>query len=930
MAEKNPWPWRKKSSDRINVVVVEKEDSISKRNDEEIHKLLLEKTELERDVEDLSDRLSAAIAECDAKDELATRHAKTAQEALTGWEKAETRAMSLKQELNKAVQDRLSSEERASKLDAALKECMQQLHFVREQQEHRIHDALTRALQDFDNARLVLEEKLGESSKKIAKLGMENDQLSRVLLQKEQLIEQLKQQVMKADNDTSAFLDRLESMERDNNSLKYEVRLLEKELDIRNEEREVAQKTAEAAHKQHLENVRKIARLESECQRLRVLVKKRLPGPAALAKMKNEVEMLERIPSDNRRRRQNGNPSNLRPEYAGEPNPQDPNRKINLLIAKLCLLEEENNALRESLQRKTDELQGSRNLYAQATARLFQAESRLEGTSPKCQNFKGLTQHNNVSCQQSSTTISDDIRSDAESWASALVTELEHFRDGKPRGGSSSCRSNAASEASLMDDFVEMEKMALVFVDNPAGDSVHATFITKLDGSSSGSTEKASNNTTESTKERKTSSQHRSSESMTASCRLPETPTSLEDLETASGNVGHTFQAKTSELDTVLQGFLHTCDDLFKGKVHYRTFVQELTSTLEWIINQCLPLKDLSSLKDASRKLLDWVEKQESALEHRVEHEKNIEITEEESAHTLDDPIHESNTSSHHPHKAETNADTSQAEAEGLEPDKVKIEDQTEYHSIETEASESQLSTAVVGLDETHAKLSSLEEEAEVQSEICEVLQGRCHELQFQLESVTNMKDDKKLGNEDEKQLRTDQEILSASERLAQCQETILNLGKQLKAFASPNDAMLFDKMSSNPTSKAPTTEPTQQHKKKDRRSSLLDKMLADNDDDDAGAEGDQFESPKSKVIECDSDAHRTPTVQNGSKESGSELTRYKEVNDSNNRMQQFINSPGVSLAIVPSKQKNEGFFKKLLWKRKKGNSKKPPFPFPS
>ena len=38
-------------------------------------------------------------------------------------------------------------------------------------------------------------------------------------------------------------------------------------------------------------------------------------------------------------------------------------------------------------------------------------------------------------------------------------------------------------------------------------------------------------------------------------------------------------------------------------------------------------------------------------------------------------------------------------------------------------------------------------------------------------------------------------EISTASEKLIECRETILNLGKQLKALASPKDAILFDQV---------------------------------------------------------------------------------------------------------------------------------------
>lgn len=85
-------------------------------------------------------------------------------------------------------------------------------------------------------------------------------------------------------------------------------------------------------------------------------------------------------------------------------------------------------------------------------------------------------------------------------------------------------------------------------------------------------------------------------------------------------------------------------------------------------------------------------------------------------------------------------------------------------------------------------------------------------------------------------------EITAASEKLAECQETILNLGKQLKAMAAPKDASLFDSvvvttqfntMTNNaaPTmTTAANADPSPTHPKviKVKNRSLLDQMLAD------------------------------------------------------------------------------------------------------
>jgi hypothetical protein len=67
-------------------------------------------------------------------------------------------------------------------------------------------------------------------------------------------------------------------MEKENSSLKYDLHVLKKELEIRSQEREIERKAADNADKQQLESVKKIAKLEEECNRLRVLIRKKLPG----------------------------------------------------------------------------------------------------------------------------------------------------------------------------------------------------------------------------------------------------------------------------------------------------------------------------------------------------------------------------------------------------------------------------------------------------------------------------------------------------------------------------------------------------------------------------------------------------------------------------------------------------------------------------
>lgn len=376
---------------------------------------------------------------------------------ITGWEKTKTEVASLKKKLEEALDEKHRSEERSSHTDAGLKECMQQLRFVREEQERRMHDALTKASQEYERRLIVIKTELAGTGKRLAEVEGENNQLSKALLAKNKTVEDLNKERDRIEVDFNALVSSLESKEKENVSLRYEVRVLEKELELRNEEREFSRRTAEASHKLHLENVKKVAKLESECQRLRVLVRKRLPGPAALSKMRNEVEMLGR-------RRVNGS-ANC---------PMIDSERINNLTEQLCLLEEENKTLREALNKKVNELQFSRNMYSRTASRLLEFESHVEESSKGT--YIEPRRRSNVSCEVSIASLpefdSDDKVSCADSWASALHSELDNFKN-KKQIGSSLVGTPKASEMKLMDDFAEMEKLAMVAstIDNRPGSS---------------------------------------------------------------------------------------------------------------------------------------------------------------------------------------------------------------------------------------------------------------------------------------------------------------------------------------------------------------------------------------------------------------------------------------------------------------------------
>ncbi|XP_027347341.1 filament-like plant protein 7 isoform X2 [Abrus precatorius] len=955
--DQKTWLWRKKSSEKT-IVATDNINLPSKEN-EEVQALAADKEELEKDLRRLNDKLTLSVSDCTAKDELVKKQTKVAQEAVTGLKRAEAEVLSMKQDLDEALQQRKVYEERVAHLDGALKECMQQLRFVREEQGQRIHDAVMKASKEFEKERIVLEEQLSEMSKRLIKAESENSHLNKSILARENLIEDLKIKLSQAEADHSALVIRLESTEKDNASLKYEVRVLEKELDIRNEEREFNRRTADASHKQHLESIKKISKLESECQRLRLLVRKRLPGPAALAKMKNEVEMLGRDSFEMRRNKLNS--TSLLIESSVDSSPETPSRRINTLTEQLCAVEEENKTLKESLNRKMNELQFSRVMLSRTASKLLQLESQIEASS-KGQVTVEQPRSNLTSCEfplaSMSDVGSDDKASCTESWASALISELEHFRSGKQKE-SLSCQSIGASDINLMDDFVEMEKLAVVSVEKaPEISRASLKAVHEINGFSETGTNEATpetvgkeivpvsdylatgtnetsphvvgkeiipvsdhisdlskenektcsidifkdnipswlqdvvklvleqncvthKNPDDALEDIKVALRHVNNpdlcdfdpkkgsglidashppqclhsiswnasdnslmvdpsgdvnnadvspikrtkpqsqidlsksigkiieiierislptvecDSSDPLCKRDEDILSYKNLGVPTGYMVRVFQWKTSELSNVLQQFLHVCYDLLNGKADYENFAKELTVALDWIMNHCFSLQDVSSMKDAIKKQFDWDET-------RSENEMIIHFAEEDKLHppkeqlpslpqvtTLDG--HDLQTGEIYPdekeeikniidklisaesqkevveerlqsatdriqslmnrvQESEKTIDSLRLEIQSLKESNGKLENQITNQKLMN--SNLDVQHTETELKEAHHKVLALEAELENKNCCCEELEAKCLELQLQVERLSKECSNHDMNQKD-KPLRT-------------------------------------------------------------------------------------------------------------------------------------------------------------------------------
>lgn len=629
--------------------------------------------------------------------------------AVKGWEKAESEVLALKQELEKATQQR-----------EALNECMLQLRFVREEQEKKIHDDLMKTSNEH-------EKKIAELNKKVSNLELENSQLIYSLSSKEKLINELHSVRAQLDYDLSAVVGQLESTQRENASLSYEVRVLEKELEIRNEEREFNRRTSDVAHKQYLGSVKKIAQLETEAQRLRSLLQKRLPGPADVAKMQNEVDLTRR-----------------------KSNPFPIASKITFLTEQLCSFEEENRLLKEFLNQKS------------------KSQTVIPATS--------------------SDMGSDEKVSMVGSWAP-------------------SCNTVNASDIGLMDDFVEMEKLALedmkknetLEFNNSGVNKSIQRLIEIIEG--------------------------------VKLCKKDDILSSSSSSSSSSYTV-HIFQWKLSEIRDILEGFLKNCNELLNGKVGMEEFCKELTFALEWIVNHCFSLQDVSSMKDEIKK--------------------------------------------HFESEVEGGPTTGQTDKFDFSKDQLPGWPMAASWNVMVGGVDKHPIKTIEECSENHQENNTIPNEERITGNDIE---------KRDLEK-----------EKDEKALPSEKEIMEASEKLAECQETILNLGKQLKALsASPEEETCEITVSPLPSPK----------RNSNQRISLLDKMITE---DATGA----LRSQKSKGLDSNL------SVNNKSVMSPRMFVSVDGVKDEKDE-EALVNF----LSIVTNKKKSGGGILRRLFGRKKSFSSK-------
>ncbi|KAK4426747.1 Filament-like plant protein 3 [Sesamum alatum] len=263
--DRRSWLWRRKSSEKSPSGETESSGSVSSHSERfsddqtlsALHTQSPEVTskaapgdELNDSVKALSEKLSEALLNIRAKEDLVKQHAKVAEEAVSGWERAENEVSVLKKQNDALAQKNSILDERVGHLDGALKECLRQLRQAREEQEEKIYDAVAKKSCEWESKKSELENELVELH---AQLQSATDADKTMLAETR---------------------SKLEAAEKENSILKLKLLSTAEELELRTSERDLSTQAAESASKQHLDSIKRMAKLEAECRRLKALARK--------------------------------------------------------------------------------------------------------------------------------------------------------------------------------------------------------------------------------------------------------------------------------------------------------------------------------------------------------------------------------------------------------------------------------------------------------------------------------------------------------------------------------------------------------------------------------------------------------------------------------------------------------------------------------
>lgn len=638
--------------------------------------------ELNETVKTLSAKLSEALVNIREKEDLVKQHAKVAEEAVSGWEKAEAEVLIQKRLVETANQKNSILEERISHLDGALKECLRQLRQAREEQEQNVQVAVAKTSCEWESRKSELENKLV------------------------QLQSQL--QSAKAKNSNVQDLQcKLEYVEKQNSILKLELVSISEELKQMTSERDLSTHAAETASKQQLESIKKVAKLEAECRMLKALVPKR----SAVNDHKSSAASSAYV----------------------EP----------------------------------------------FTHSLSNTGERLSSVKNDSCNMSGMEPNNNY--QNSSGFVS-----------SALVSELSQYKHGKPHK-----RDLIASslEINLMDDFLEMEKLAagpdtVCESSNCRGAHISEPILrTELRA--------AISQTAEVEKLAKMEVEKLKLEMVLTECQ-GELKISKEQLEETKDNLIEVRAQLSMENET-----RRKLEAEFKATI---TKLKDLTEHSQKMEAEIVELKaKLSMANEAKKKTEAEIESSNSMLKNLVERSEEAKIdvlelqaqliTANEAKRAAEAEVEATNMKLKKLEfcleETEVKCLGIQTQLEMVEQMKSGVEAELETTNAKKYVSESQLKAAELELQTLLSKVDSLQEELCEERDLHQKTAVKLQKLEIDNSVIKSASQLQKGTIFREFKINKDKEMAIAASRFAKCQKTIASINWQLKSLAIMDDFLV-------------------------------------------------------------------------------------------------------------------------------------------
>ncbi|XP_060181987.1 filament-like plant protein [Lycium barbarum] len=562
----------------------------------------------------LIEKLSAALVNVSAKEDLVKQHAKVAEEAVAGWEKSENEVAVLKQQLEAAEQQNLTLDVRVNHLNGALKECVRQLRQARDEQEQRIQETVVEKEKEWESEKAALENQL---------LELQSRTDSPVCTDPNVLV-------------------RLECLEKENTALKLDLSSQSEELQIMIIERNLSTQAAESASKQQLETIKKVTKLEAECRRLQALV------------------------------------------------------------------------------HKSSLLSGQRS---------FESFSYSQSGSGERLKTVDIDSH-----MMSKPETSKPEQSCSDSWASALIAELDQFKNEKAMPKTLAARS---LEIDMMDDFLEMERLAAV-----SETANQTSSVTSDDVANDSSTE-------------------------TISQRVAELEQKLEKIE-----------AEKAELENALS----ESQDAFKASnlqlKEAQIKLEELQKELD-AVNESKELLEfqLFGLEVEARTMSTDIE----SLKTEVERERSLSSDKETKCQELENELKIKSQEFERERSLSSDKETMCQE----------LENELRRKSQEFERERSLSSDKETKCQELENELRIKSQEVERERCLSSDKEIKCQELEnelrrkaqeFELQQASSSNCESKIKQED---------LAVAADKLAECQKTIASLGKQLQSLATLEDFLI-------------------------------------------------------------------------------------------------------------------------------------------